>query len=79
MAHWLRALTAPSEALNSIPSTCGGSQSSITVVSWDQMTSSNAQIDVHAEKNLYKSFLLLIKLIELKFKYYVISVALEYG
>lgn len=25
-------------------------QPSITVVSWDQMTSSHAQIDVHAEK-----------------------------
>lgn len=50
MTHWLSALAAPSEALSSIPSTCGGSQSSITVVLWDQMTSSNAQIDVHAEK-----------------------------
>lgn len=55
MARWLRALAAPSEALSSIPSTRGGSQSSITVVSWDQKTSSNAQRDVHAEKNhLYK-------------------------
>lgn len=50
MAHWLSVLAAPSEALSSIPSTRGGSQSSITVVSWVQMTSSNAQIDVHAEK-----------------------------